>query len=150
MWLSRSLQTATFQLHRWEMSHGRLWHTTRFRKVGSYSDQLERGLNTYFSITCNMLGQLMKLAISKSPAGQAVSDMVSVKRVSKSALQYSNTPRLKHNRHRLPFYPSFLSFQIATYGMPRYITLFNTETSIQSADVCSTPLKMTFVEGVFP
>ena len=84
------------------MSHGRLWHTTRFRNIGSYLHQLEKGPSTYFSITCNMLGQLMKLAVSKSPAGQAVSDMVSVKRVSKSALQYSNTPRLNHNRHRLP------------------------------------------------
>ena len=84
------------------MSHGRLWHTTRFRNKGSYLHQLEKGPSTYFSITCNMLGQLMKLAVSKSPAGQAVSDMVSVKRVSKSALQYSNTPRLNHNRHRLP------------------------------------------------
>ena len=43
----------------------------------------------------------MKLAASKSAAGQAVPDMVSVKRVSKSALQYSNFPRDILNEYRL-------------------------------------------------
>ena len=43
----------------------------------------------------------MKLSVSKSPAGQKVPDMVSVKRVSQSALQYSNFPRDIPNEYRL-------------------------------------------------
>ena len=69
--------------------------------MAAISYESDYGIQTYFSITCNMLGQLMKLSVSKSPAGQKVPDMVSVKRVSQSALQYSNFPREILNEYRL-------------------------------------------------
>ena len=84
------------------MSHGWLWSTVRIREIGKYSNQLVWGVECYFSITRNILKQLMKLAVEMSPAGQGLQDMVSVKRVSLSALQYSNTPRWTNTRHRLP------------------------------------------------
>ena len=97
-----------------------------------------------------MLGQLMKLSVSKSPAGQKVPDMVSVKRVSQLALQYSNFPReiLNEYRLRLSVWHEILSNIINDMYVSIWTTLWENCSPYSNLDITSVPKDATMCAAV--